>query len=119
VPSYNATMLQANLAEWLIEALGKETLMSPQDRAIRVLEEAIELAQAVGIPESKAAELLRYVYARPVGEPTQEIAGVINAALLTAHGLGFNGLMLAENELHRARRDIDLIRHKNLSKVQA
>jgi hypothetical protein len=96
-----------------------ETLLDPQARAMRVLEEAVELTQAVGIPQAKAQEQLDHTYARPPGEVDQEIAGVINAALLAAEGYGQDGLWLGARELRRAWANIDLIRRKNLYKVQA
>ncbi len=111
--------LQANLAEWLTAALGEETLNDPKARAMRVLEEAVELAQAVGIPSSKVVLQVNHTFARPPGEPSQEVAGVLNAALLAAHSLGKSGLRLGEAELQRAWRDMDLIRAKNRTKVQA
>lgn len=111
--------LQKGLVSWLERCLGKETLLNRKDRAIRVLEEAVELAQAVGIPREKALEQLHHTYDRPKGQPAQEIAGVINAALLAAEALGYDGLDLGLNELHRAEDAIDIIRRKNLSKVQA
>lgn len=111
--------LQDGLAEWLTHALGEETLMDPKARAMRVLEEAVELAQALGIPREKAVEQLHHTYDRPVGDPAQEIAGVINGALLAAECIGVDGLLMGEEELHRVWLNVDEIRLKNLSKVQA
>jgi NTP pyrophosphatase (non-canonical NTP hydrolase) len=110
--------LQAKLRVWLIACLGEKTLRSPQDRAMRVLEEAVELAQAVGIPRAKAREQVDHTYSRPLGEPTQEVAGVLNATLLMAECLGEDGLRLGDAEVERAWAHIDLIRRKNLDKVQ-
>lgn len=110
--------LQDYLADWLERCLGKKTLKSRKDRAMRVLEEAVELAQAVGIPREKALEQLHHTYNRPKGRVAQEIAGVINAALLAAEALGEDGLLLGLDELDRVEDAMDLIRLKNLSKVQ-
>lgn len=115
----SAFLHQSQLAEWLIEALGAETLNDPQARAMRVLEEAVELAQAVGIPLAKTLEQVYHTYARPAGEVSQEIAGVYNASILAAHGIGLNAHKLGADELRRAWKDIDLIRAKNRTKVQA
>ncbi|AXQ68713.1 hypothetical protein HOU00_gp412 [Caulobacter phage CcrPW] len=111
--------LQVNLAHWLERCLGRQTLLSRKDRAIRVLEEAIELAQAAGIPRDKALEQLDHTYGRPKGRPYQEIAGVLNATLLAAEAYGYDGLTLGLDELARAEEKIDLIREKNRTKVQA
>ncbi|AFU88036.1 hypothetical protein CcrColossus_gp166 [Caulobacter phage CcrColossus] len=112
-------LLQTNLADWLERCLGKKTLNSRKDRAIRVLEEAIELAQAAGISREKALEQLNHTYGRPKGRPYQEIAGVLNAALLTAEAYGYDGLTLGVEEWRRVENKMDLIREKNRSKVQA
>jgi hypothetical protein len=109
--------LQDGLAEWLIEAIGEDTLRDPKARAMRVLEEAVELAQAVGISREKAYEQVDNTYDRPPGEPSQEIAGVINSALLAAEGIGQSGIWLGAQELRRAWRDINLIRAKQRDKV--
>lgn len=111
--------LQTALTRWLIEALGMETLMDRKARAMRVLEEAVELAQAAGITVEKVQEQVSWTFGRPAGEYDQEIAGVINSALLAAEGYGQDGLWLGAKELRRAWRNIDIIRHKNLTKVQA
>ena len=111
--------LQTNLAHWLERCLGRQTLLSRKDRAIRVLEEAIELAQAAGISRDKALEQLDHTYGRPKGRPGQEIAGVLNAALLAAEAYGYDGLTLGLDELARAEDAIDVIRQKNQSKVHA
>lgn len=117
--SYARRHLQLLLAEWLEKALGRKTLYNLQDRALRVLEEAVELAQAAGIPREKALEQLHHTYDREPGEVYQEIAGVLNAALLTAEAIGKDGMSLGATELIRVEEKIDLIRLKNLSKVQA
>jgi len=111
--------VQNSLARWLIEALGEETLRNPQDRALRVLEEAIELAQAVGITESKAREQVAHTYSRPPGDPLQEIAGVMNAGFMAAESFRESAHRLCMKELGRAWMHIDLIREKNKTKVQA
>lgn len=109
--------LQFGLRRWLIAAIGLESLMDRQARALRVLEEAVELAQAAGIIESKAQEQVSATFAKPPGEYDQEIGGVVNAVLMAAEGAGQDGLWLGARELRRAWANIDLIRRK--SRVQA
>ena len=85
---------------------------------MRVLEEAVELAQASGISRDKAIEQVNHTFDRPAGDVGQEIAGVVNSALLAAECYGQDGLWLGARELRRAWANIDLIRRKNLDKVQ-
>lgn len=110
--------LQYKLRTWLVACLGEKTLMDPKDRAMRVLEEALELAQAADISVEKASAQLHHVYSRPVGDLNQEIAGVLNTTLLMAECVGQDALHLGSTELVRAWTNIDLIRRKNLQKVQ-
>lgn len=60
---------------WVATAFGKRFLVR-RNRAERVLEEALELAQASDYPEHLAAALVAKVYARPKGEIHQEIGGL-------------------------------------------
>lgn len=110
--------LQYKLRTWLVACLGEAALMSPEDRALRVLEEAVELAQAAGIDHAKAIEQVHHTYARPIGKLNQEVAGTLNTVLLMAECLGEDAIHLGETELRRAWTNIDLIRRKNRSKVQ-
>ena len=110
--------LQDGLVEWATEAFGRETIDDPRQRAMRCLEEAVELAQALGVDEAACHRQVAHTYARPVGDPAQEVAGVINGALMAAECIGVDGLLVAEAELERVWLKIDEIRVKQLSKVQ-
>lgn len=110
--------LQDGLYEWLVYALGEDTATNPKDRAMRVLEEAVELAQALGVSEEACHRQVVHTYARPAGEPSQEVAGVINGALMAAQCIGVDGLLMAEEELIRVWDRVEEIRVKNRTKVQ-
>lgn len=108
--------LQARLSVWLGAAFGGRFL-SPQDRALRALEEAVELAQAVGISQDIAEAMTDHVYARPPGDPRQELAGLLNTVLLTATALDLDALTEGDIELQRAWARMDEIRAKQPEKV--
>ncbi|UTU07872.1 hypothetical protein CcrC1_gp186 [Caulobacter phage C1] len=108
--------LQRRLGLWLQAAFGGR-FTSPQDRALRVLEEAVELTQAVGIGRDVARRMVEHVYDRPAGDPVQELAGVLNSTLLTATALGVDGYEEGSRELAQAWKRIDLIRAKQKDKV--
>jgi NTP pyrophosphatase (non-canonical NTP hydrolase) len=86
------------------------------ERADRFIEEALELAQATGYCGKRAHALVDYVFNRPVGEPFQEVGGVMVtlAALCNYHGLDMEDA--AETELARVWTKIDKIRAKQASK---
>ena len=67
--------LQAAILKWMRETFGEATC-NPRERVMRFLEEAIELAQAEGVPRSAANRVLEHVYNKPPGDPAQEIGGV-------------------------------------------
>jgi hypothetical protein len=89
---------QQIIGEWVVRCFGSASFKSVSERARRVLEEAIELAQASGVPLNDALYLTRYVYNRPVGEIPQELAGLslTMLALAESHGLDLDEIQKAE-----------------------
>lgn len=76
---------------------GIEGWETPQERARRLLEEALELAQASGVTQQQAHELTSYTFSRPVGELAQEIGQVQICLWMCAQRAG----LIAESEGHR------------------
>lgn len=68
---------QVRATAWCRNAFGNEVVDSLHERAARILEESAELNQAEGVSLEYALNIVRQVYARPVGEPAQELAGVM------------------------------------------
>jgi hypothetical protein len=66
---------QKIITEWIQRTFGEASL-SENERALRFLEESLELVQAAGLPIEKARELLEYVYSRPSGVVAQGVGGV-------------------------------------------
>jgi hypothetical protein len=62
---------------WMHECFGGKVAADRIERHHRFLEEALELVQALGCSKSEAQQLVDYVYSRPVGEPVQELGGVM------------------------------------------
>jgi NTP pyrophosphatase (non-canonical NTP hydrolase) len=70
------------ILKWAIDTFGP--IASRRDeRAARLLEETLELAQAEGVTQEVAERLVARVYGRPVGDPTREFQAV--AATLQAY----------------------------------
>ena len=92
--------LQGRIAKWVTETLGFRS-MSKSERALRLLEETVEFAQAVGVPAIQATEVVRYVYSRPLGDPAQEIGGVSIALNAAASSVGVDLESQTEKELAR------------------
>ncbi len=66
---------EVRAANWVVNRIGEDH-MQPRERAMRLLEEAIELAQAEGISGDQARQQVAYVYGRPLGNAYQEAGGV-------------------------------------------
>ena len=67
-------MRQLAVFEWAKEAF-TSAATTPNERAARFLEEALELAQAQGIAQSYVEALTKHVYSKPIGEVKQEVGG--------------------------------------------
>ena len=61
--------------DWGVRAFGEDNMDDPRMRALRFVEEAVEAAQAAGVPESKLHTVISEVYKRPPGNIRQELGG--------------------------------------------
>jgi len=78
---------QAVVMKWAIDAFGNFNATNPQQRAVRFMEEAIELYQAVGAPKEMLHKLVDFVFERHVGKLKQEFGGVSLTLLALAESL--------------------------------
>ena len=67
--------IEERVEHWIVTRIGAENAHR-RERAMRLLEEAVELAQAEGITEEMVNRQARHVFSRPAGDPDQEAAGV-------------------------------------------
>jgi hypothetical protein len=107
---------QARVMDWMDKCFGQDITNDPMERAFRFLEEALELAQAVGCTEADARGLVAYTYGRPVGEPEQEVGGVLVCLAALCGKFDFDMDELGERELARCWSKIDKIRAKHAAK---
>lgn len=107
---------QARVRPWLLECFGEMIAGDREERNHRFLEEAVELVQACGCTQQDAHQLVDYVFGRPVGEPSQEVGGVMVtlAALCLANGLDMHSA--GETELARIWTKVEQIRAKQAAK---
>jgi hypothetical protein len=109
-------LLQDRVAPWMDACFGPEISGDKLERGDRFLEEALELLQSGGYPPERVAALTDYVFSRDVGEPSQEVGGVMItlAAYCLAHGLDMHEA--GETELARIWTKVDKIRAKQAAK---
>jgi len=107
---------QSRVNPWLMACFGAMIAGDREERNHRFLEEALELVQATGCHQSEAHQLVDYVYGRDIGEPAQEVGGVMVtlAALCLANGLDMDAA--AETELARIWTKVEAIRAKQAAK---
>ncbi|HHA2894765.1 TPA: hypothetical protein ACOFC4_000329 [Stenotrophomonas maltophilia] len=68
---------QASVAEWMGQCFLPSLYSDMTERGDRLLEEVLELLQAHGYDRARVPTLVDYVFGRPVGEPVQEVGGVM------------------------------------------
>jgi len=107
---------QARVQPWLMACFGAMIAGDREERNHRFLEEALELVQSLGCTASEAHQLVDYVYGRDVGEPAQEVGGVMVtvAALCLANKLDMHAN--GETELARIWTKVEAIRAKQAAK---
>lgn len=107
---------QDRVKPWMLACFGEEISNDKLERCDRFIEEALELVQAIGYSTERAHALVDYVFNRDIGEPHQEVGGVMVtlAALCLASGLDMN--KAAEDELARIWTKVEKIRAKQAAK---
>lgn len=93
--------IPGRIARWVVSRLGEPLLTDREERALRLVEEAIELAQAEGIPYAHIVNVAQRVYSRPAGEPAQEMGGVMVCAHAWAIAAEESLAALTEREVSR------------------
>lgn len=86
---------------WARRSFGDEHVDDHGTRALRVAEEAVELAQAEGLSKEKLLRLVEVVYSRPPGYPPQELGGVMLTAAVYAGITGTTPYEAFARELYR------------------
>jgi len=76
--------------DWATRCFGVDQMNDPPTRALRLVEEAVELAQAVGVRQLDVSETVNQVYNKKPGNPYQKMGGVYMTAHLMAHTLARN-----------------------------
>jgi NTP pyrophosphatase (non-canonical NTP hydrolase) len=76
--------------DWVVTTLGPRIASDMVERGMRTLEESVELAQSLGVPEKAALSIVDRVYSKPVGDARQEAAGVYFTLIVLAAAGGID-----------------------------
>jgi hypothetical protein len=87
--------------QWAARCFGFDHVTNIPLRALRILEEAAELAQAAAVPLDKAEACIASVYARPPGDLRQEIGGTLLTTVILCEALHAEADAILEAELSR------------------
>lgn len=68
---------QHGVSEWMDKCFLPSLYSDMTERGDRLLEEVLELLQAHGYDKARVPTLVDYVFSRPVGDPAQEVGGVM------------------------------------------
>lgn len=68
---------QKRVSKWMGQCFLPSLYGNMTERGDRLLEEVLELLQSNGYDHSRVSTLVDYVYGRPIGEPSQEVGGVM------------------------------------------
>jgi hypothetical protein len=107
---------QQRVQEWMLACFGETIATDRLERCDRFGEEAIELLQSLGYDRNRLGALVDYVYGREMGEPGQEVGGVMVtlAGLCSAHSIDVDAAR--ETELQRVWTKVEQIREKQKAK---
>jgi hypothetical protein len=107
---------QAGVEAWMEKTFSPEVCADIQERGDRLLEEVLELLQAHGYDKARIQTLVDYTYGRPVGEPFQELGGVMVTLAAFSSAAGMLMKDAGEAELDRIWHLIPQIQAKQKSK---
>lgn len=119
-PTISDRQLQERVTEWARRCFGDDQVNTPQVRALRLLEEAIEFAQSVGVDINKVGMLTSYIYERSPGDPKQELGGVGVTWLVAASSIGVLADDVLRAEVERVEsKSVEHFAKRNLAKCDA
>jgi hypothetical protein len=105
--------------EWAVRCFGKEHCFNSKVRALRLMEEAIEYAQAVECNHDDMRKVMEMVLERPPGLPHKEIGGIMMTMAVACRNSAIDPMLAFEIELLRVLAIDPLVfAQRNKEKVQ-
>ena len=113
--------MRSRVMSWLRTTFSAAALTDRWERASRVIEEAAELAQAEGLSEADVIRTVKRTFSRPVGEASQEAAGLMVTLLAWAGAAMVDLGAVTRKEIDRIEmpENVAAIRAKQAEKAEA
>lgn len=110
--------LQNRIRNWMLDCFNWTIANDTNERNHRFLEESLELVQSLGCTKEEVILLVEYVYNRPLGEPFQEVGGVMVtlAALCNCNNIDMRSASETETFRIESPEIMDKIRRKQANK---
>jgi hypothetical protein len=108
--------LQDGVTKWMIACFGPDISADRLERGDRLLEEVFELLQSGAYPRERISALEEYVWARDIGEPHQEVGGVMITLAAYCGAMSLDMHKAGSDELARIWTKIEKIRAKQAAK---
>ena len=109
-------VFQGRVNNWMTACFKKEVINCSEERALRFLEEAVELVQTLNVSKEQAHNLVDYVYGREEGVTRKEVGGAIVTLGALCNTLDIDLYKAGEEELERVWMHIEKIRKKHRDK---
>lgn len=114
----NRWMRQSEAATWAERVFGDAVANNLKERALRIVEEAIELAQVEGVGRDVVLKVVDRVYSRPIGIANQEVGGIGVTLIVYCHAKGLDADACEDAELSRVvDMDPEKMRKNHAAKV--
>ena len=110
---------QRRVGKWMNEAFSNAICNNRIERAMRFFEESTELCQSLGMTQEQAQKLIDYVFSRAIGDPHQEVGGVMVTLAALGNTINHSISHCGETELTRINQPEILakIRAKQVTKA--
>lgn len=113
----NRDRRQSIVLAWATRMFGQCTTQLTE-RALRVVEEAIEVGQAAGLTKEQVQRLIDRVYSRPAGDVREELGGLLVTCLAICEVMRISGDDLERDEMERVLSlPEEKVREKHAQKV--
>jgi NTP pyrophosphatase (non-canonical NTP hydrolase) len=109
---------QERVIKWVIDCFGAEYAVNIKERALRLLEEVVELGQSLGVTKEDVIKMAVHTYGRPVGDTEQEFGGVMVTLAALAASASVDLKSIGEKQLSENIINKEKIKEKHLLKIK-